>query len=45
MYAYVGNNPVNFFDPFGLCKEISFGEKLWDGDYVGTQYGQEATDY
>ncbi|MCK4886133.1 MAG: hypothetical protein KAS96_02030 [Planctomycetes bacterium] len=23
MYAYVGNNPVNFFDPFGLCKEDS----------------------
>jgi len=20
MYAYVGNNPVNYFDPFGLCK-------------------------
>jgi RHS repeat-associated protein len=47
LYTYVGNNPVNWTDPYGLCKtdDRSFGEKLWAGDYVGTQYGNEALDW
>ena len=45
VYAYCGNNPVNFADPMGLCKgESSFGRKLWEGDYVGAQYGDSALD-
>lgn len=45
VYAYVGNNPVNLIDPMGLCKEDrSFLRKLWEGDYVGTQYGNYAVD-
>jgi RHS repeat-associated protein len=45
LYAYVGNNPVNMIDPMGLCKgERSFARKLWEGDYVGTQYGDYALD-
>jgi len=45
VYAYVGNNPVNLIDPMGLCKEDrSFLTKLWEGDYVGTQYGSAALD-
>ena len=42
MYAYVGNNPVGFVDPMGLEKRGVL-EKVWDGDYVGTQYGQDST--
>ena len=32
MYTYVGNNPINLVDPYGLCKEDS----LWDqwSDFV-----------
>jgi RHS repeat-associated protein len=45
VYAYVENNPVNLIDPMGLCKEDrSFLTKLWEGDYVGTQYGSAALD-
>lgn len=29
LYAYVGNNPVNFWDPFGLCEVYSTGEAFW----------------
>ena len=29
LYVYVNNNPVNFIDPFGLCKEDS-GYSGWD---------------
>jgi len=25
LYAYVGNNPVNFTDPAGLCRQATFG--------------------
>lgn len=25
LYSYCGNNPLNFFDPFGLCKSWSGG--------------------
>ncbi len=28
LYLYTGNNPVNFVDPWGLCKEKPWGEKL-----------------
>ncbi len=43
MYAYCGNNPLAYTDPLGLCKEgRGFGSKLWDGDYVGTGYGQDS---
>lgn len=31
LYAFVDNNPVNFIDPSGLCKEEpSWWEKTWD---------------
>ncbi len=47
MYSYCGNNPLNFTDPFGLCKGGGggFGSNLWGGKYFGTGYGASATDY
>ena len=45
MYAYVGNKPLGYVDPMGLCKDRSFGRKAWEGDFVGTQYGNQALDY
>ncbi len=27
-YAYVGNNPVNLIDPFGLCKNVSTEDRV-----------------
>ena len=37
LYAYAGNNPVSFSDPFGLCKEAERGN--------ATQAGICASDY
>ena len=46
MYTYVGNNPVNFVDPFGLCKgdSDSFWRNAWEGKYFGTGYGASSLD-
>jgi RHS repeat-associated protein len=44
-YTGFGNNPISFGDPLGLCKgDQSFGRKLWEGDYVGTGYGESSLD-
>ncbi|MBW2738080.1 MAG: RHS repeat-associated core domain-containing protein, partial [Deltaproteobacteria bacterium] len=45
LYSYVNNNPLNWVDPFGLCKDKSFWEKFGEGYYFGTGYGQEALDW
>lgn len=48
LYTYVNNNPVNWIDPFGLCKgdkEKEWWEKLEEGYYYGTGYGEEALDW
>jgi hypothetical protein len=45
LYSYVNNNPLNWVDPFGLCKDKSFSEKFGEGYYFGTGYGQEALDW
>jgi RHS repeat-associated protein len=43
MYAYLGNNPVNYLDPYGLCKEDSgFWSNLWKGKYFGTGFGESS---
>ncbi|MFA5479577.1 MAG: RHS repeat-associated core domain-containing protein, partial [Candidatus Muiribacteriota bacterium] len=42
-YTYVGNNPLIYTDPWGFCKDRGFWTKIWDGDYVGTQFGAEST--
>ena len=44
-FSYVGNNPVNFIDPLGLCidNERHWWEKLEEGHFYGTGYGEEAT--
>ena len=46
VYAYCGNNSLEWVDPYGLCKDgsRSFFRKVWDGDYVGAQYGDQALD-
>jgi len=33
-YVYVGNNPVNFIDPSGLCRKVPLS---LNGNYPGTQ--------
>jgi len=30
LYAYCGNNPVNWIDPWGLCKEEDDERSLWE---------------
>jgi len=42
LYVYVKNNPLRFIDPFGLCKDKPWWEKLEEGYYYGTDFGQEA---
>lgn len=47
-YVFCGNNPVNFADPFGLCDDgskwdqMEWWEKLGEGYYYGTGYGEDA---
>jgi len=45
LYSYCGNNPLNWSDPYGLCKEDGFWKNLWKGEYVGTGYGEDALRY
>ena len=50
-YVFCANNPVNFRDPFGLCEEgskwdqMEWWEKLGEGYYYGTGYGEDALQY
>lgn len=41
-YIYVGNNPIIWIDPWGLCREKSWWEKSEEGYYYGTGFGEEA---
>ena len=45
VYAYVGNNPLNWIDPWGLCKDKLWWEKLGEGYYYGTGFGTEAAEW
>jgi RHS repeat-associated protein len=44
-YLYVGNNPLLYVDPFGLCKDKPWWEKLGEGYYYGTGFGQSAAEW
>ena len=51
LYVFCGNDPVNFADPWGLCEEgskwdqMEWWEKLGEGYYYGTGYGEDALQY
>ena len=47
VYAFCDNDPVNRTDPSGLCEDVgrSFGDKFFDGYYVGTGFGESALNY
>ena len=46
LYAYVNNNPLNLIDPFGFMGERrQWWDKLEDGYYYGTGFGEEAVSY
>ena len=45
LYGYAQGNPVNATDPLGLCDERPWWQKLADGYYYGTGYGESARDY
>jgi hypothetical protein len=45
LYRYVGNNPLRWIDPFGLDKAKPWWEKLEEGYYYGTAYGEYATNW
>ena len=35
LYSYCGNNPLNWVDPFGLCKEEkSWWDKMWEEAWI-----------
>lgn len=44
-YAYVANNSLNWLDPLGLEREKPWWQKLEEGYYYGTGYGQEAAEW
>jgi len=44
-YTYCANNPINWIDPFGLCKDKPWWQKLEEGYYYGTGYGEEAAEW
>lgn len=44
-YSYAEDNPLGFIDPFGLCRQKNWWEKLEEGCYHGTGYGEEAVDW
>ncbi|MDP3787261.1 MAG: RHS repeat-associated core domain-containing protein [Candidatus Omnitrophota bacterium] len=45
IYTYVNNNSVNFIDPWGWRKEKPWWEKLGEGYYYGTGFGQNALEW
>jgi hypothetical protein len=45
LYAYVGNNPLRWIDPFGFDKGKPWWQKLEEGYYYGTGFGQQAVEF
>ena len=47
LYSFVVNNPINFVDPFGLFRnnDKPWWEKLRDGYYFGTGFGEKALEW
>lgn len=45
LYRYVYNNAINWVDPWGLDKNKPWWQKLEEGYYYGTSYGQEAAEW
>ena len=51
LYAFCGDDPVNYVDPWGLCEkgskwdQMAWWEKLGKGYYYGTGYGEDALQY